>query len=69
MVNGRYKREFWEGSDFLFVDSSPVSPNYARYRLANISRLDILLCREDLSRSLWKDLVELNIMVLDRKAE
>ena len=37
--------------------------------LANISRLDILLCREDLSRSLWKDLVELNIMVLDRKAE
>ena len=43
--------------------------------LANISRLNILLCREDLARNLWKDfmpamvnLVELNITVLERKA-
>ena len=43
--------------------------------LSNISRLDILLSREDISRNLWKDfmpamvnLLELNITVLERKA-
>ena len=43
--------------------------------LSNISRLDILLSREDISRNLWKDfmpamvnLMELNITVLERKA-
>ena len=43
--------------------------------LGNISRLSVMLSREDISRNLWKDfmpamvnLMELNITVLERKA-
>ena len=47
----------------------------AQGSLGNISRLNILLSREDISRNLWKDfipamvnLAELNVTVLERKA-
>ena len=72
-LSARRSSDMWDcGQQF---DQAILSQLSSEGCLSNISRLDILLSREDLSRNLWKDfmpamvnLLELNITVLERKS-